>query len=94
MTSRTGLTSLINKNTYELREKILNKTVIESDNKIKELIKKLSNANIDIELLKEEVKRCKAIEEDIHSKNHHKDKFNQDIQAKLQSKIHLLKKFI
>ena len=57
MTSRTELTSLINKNTYELREKVLNKTVIESDNKIKELMKKLSNANIDIELLKEEVKR-------------------------------------
>ena len=57
MTSRTELTSLINKNTYELREKVLNKTVIESDNKIKELMKKLSNTNIDIELLKEEVKR-------------------------------------
>ena len=88
------LISLINKSTYEVREKALNRTIIESEKEIKELSKKLNIANIDIDLLNAEIKRLKEQEDEINLKYKNREKINLDIQNKLKNKIDTFKNYL
>ena len=93
-TSKTQLIFLVNKSTYEIREKNLNTALIESHNEIKDLSAKLSIANMDIGFLKAEIKRYKSSEAETNLKIQNSDLINEEIQNSLKNKVSLLKNYI
>ena len=85
---------LVNKTTYEIREKNLNRELIESHKEIKELSAKLNVANMDIGSLKAEIKRYKNAENDMNEKLNVSNKVNEEVHSMLRNKVEQLKTFI